>query len=72
MRITALSTICACMMSSAALGAEIEIRRVSFENEGAMLAGALYLPADRREGEKLAGVIVTGAWTALKRFEHAT
>lgn len=66
MRITALSTICAGMMSSAALGAEIEIRRVSFENEGATLAGALYLPADHREGEKLAGVVVTGAWTAIK------
>jgi fermentation-respiration switch protein FrsA (DUF1100 family) len=66
MRITALSTICAAMMSSAAFGAEIETRRVSFQNEGATLAGTLYLPADHRDGDKLAGIVVTGAWTAIK------
>jgi len=66
MRTTALSTFCAAMMTSAAFAADIQTRKVSFENEGAMLVGTLYLPADYQPGEKRPGVVVAGAWTSIK------
>ncbi|WJR68411.1 alpha/beta fold hydrolase [Neorhizobium sp. CSC1952] len=66
MKTTALSTFCAAMMTSAAFAADIQTRKVSVENEGATLAGTLYLPADYRPGEKRPGVVVAGAWTSIK------
>lgn len=54
------------LLASSALASDIRIRRVSFENNGDRLTGTLYLPGDRRAGEKRAGVIVTGAWTSVK------
>ncbi|MER9303955.1 alpha/beta hydrolase [Mesorhizobium sp. M0293] len=52
--------------AGAALGAEVQTRKVSFDNEGVTLIGTLYLPADYRPGEKRPGVLVTGAWTSVK------
>ncbi|MGK6314617.1 alpha/beta fold hydrolase [Neorhizobium sp. DT-125] len=66
MKTTALSTFCAAMMTSAAFAADIQTRKVSFENEGATLAGTLYLPADYPRGERRPGVVVAGAWTSIK------
>ncbi len=39
---------------------------VSFEHAGQTLAGDLYLPDDYQTGDRLPGVIVTGAWTTVK------
>lgn len=54
------------LFAGAALAAEVQTRKVSFDNEGVALIGTLYLPADYRPGEKRPGVLVTGAWTSVK------
>lgn len=41
-------------------------KRVSFESAGQTLAGDLYLPDTFKDGDQLAGVVVTGAWTTVK------
>lgn len=42
------------------------INRVTFQSEGTELVGNLYLPANYQPGDKLATVIVSGSWTAVK------
>lgn len=66
MRLVALSAIGAAMMNAGAFAADIQTREVSFRNEGATLAGTLYLPPDYKPGERLPGVVATGAWTSVK------
>ena len=66
MKTLPLSAFCAAMMASSAIAADIQIRRVSFESHGAILAGTLYLPFDHQPGRKHPGVVVTGAWTSIK------
>lgn len=66
MKAAAFSTFCVAMMTSAALAEDIQTRSVSFENQGAALAGTLYLPPDYRAGERRPGVVVSGAWTSIK------
>ncbi len=61
---TALGTAALLMASTAAM-AQVEIRTVTFENEGATLSGTLYLP-EGYDGEKLPAVVVTGAWTSVQ------
>ena len=59
--------------SLAASGAEaVETVRVTFESQGETLVGTLYLPEDRRAGEPLNAVVVTGAWTTVKEQMPAT
>ncbi len=41
-------------------------KRVTFESAGQVLAGDLYLPDTFGEGDKLPGVVVTGAWMTVK------
>ena len=41
-------------------------KNVTFESDGQTLAGHLYLPDTFAEGDKLPGVVVTGAWTTVK------
>ncbi|MEM7501012.1 MAG: alpha/beta hydrolase [Pseudomonadota bacterium] len=41
-------------------------KRVTFESAGQTLAGDLYLPDTFTEGDKLPGVVVTGAWMTVK------
>ena len=41
-------------------------KSVTFESAGQTLAGALYLPDDYQEGDRLPAVVVTGAWTTVK------
>ena len=41
-------------------------KRVTFESAGQTLVGDLYLPDSFNEGDKLPGVVVTGAWTTVK------
>jgi len=64
MKTSSLSTAAFLLASTAAL-AEVETRNVAFENEGATLAGTLYLPEDH-EGGALPVVVVTGAWTSVQ------
>lgn len=48
------------------------VREVTFESNSQTLVGDLYLPDEYREGEKLPGVVVTGAWTTVKEQIPAT
>lgn len=60
----ALTTAAALMASTAAI-AQVETRTVTFENEGEMLSGTLYLP-EGHDGSALPTVVVTGAWTSVE------
>jgi uncharacterized protein len=42
------------------------INRVTFQSEGEMLVGNLYLPANYKSGDELPTVIVTGSWMTIK------
>ncbi|OIQ34004.1 MAG: alpha/beta hydrolase [Roseobacter sp. MedPE-SWchi] len=64
MKPLALTTAAALMASTAAI-AQVETRIVTFENEGALLSGTLYLPEERGEGP-LPTVVVTGAWASVQ------
>ncbi len=64
MNTLALNTAAALLASTAAV-AQVETRTVTFENEGAMLSGTLYLP-EERGSEPLPTVVVTGAWTSVQ------
>ena len=65
MKTLALTTAAALMASTAAI-AQVETRTVTFENEGAMLSGTLYLP-EGHNGAALPTVVVTGAWTSVQK-----
>lgn len=43
-----------------------QVREVTFESQGEVLVGDLYLPDDYVEGQALPGVVVTGSWTSVK------
>lgn len=48
------------------------INRVTFQSEGEKIVGNLYLPASYKPGDKLAAVVVTGAWMTVKEQMPAT
>ncbi len=48
------------------------MKTVSFESNGQTLTGNLYLPDAYQEGQKLPGVVVTGAWTTVKEQMPST
>lgn len=54
------------LLAGTALASEIQMRPVSFDNEGVSLVGTLYLPADHAAGDRYPGVLVTGARTSIK------
>ena len=58
-------TTAAALMATTAAFAQVETRSVTFENEGATLAGTLYLP-EGHDGSALPTVVVTGAWTSVE------
>lgn len=64
MKTLSLTTAAALMASTAAI-AQVETRTVTFENEGAILSGTLYLPEERGDAP-LPIVVVTGAWTSVQ------
>ncbi len=66
MKLSALAMFGVALMGSTAFGAEIQQRDVSFQSGDVTIAGTLYLPVDYEQGEKLPGVLVTGAWTSIK------
>ena len=45
---------------------------VTFENENQTLVGNLFLPDNYQEGQRLPGVVVTGAWTTVKEQMSTT
>lgn len=53
-------------LSTSTVFAAETVKPVSFRNEGQDLAGELYLPANYKEGQKLPGVVITGAWMTVK------
>lgn len=58
-------TTAAALMASTAAIAQVETRPVTFENQGAMMSGTLYLPEERSDAP-LPAVVVTGAWTSVQ------
>ena len=62
---TMVTTTAAALMASTSAIAQIETRNVTFTNEGAVLAGTLYLP-EGHSGAALPTVVVTGAWTSVE------
>lgn len=58
-------TLAATLMASTAL-ADTPTRIVTFENEGAVLSGTLYLPEGHDARDRLPVVVVTGAWTTVE------
>ncbi|MEM1362787.1 MAG: alpha/beta hydrolase [Pseudomonadota bacterium] len=58
-------TAAASLMATTAAIAQVETRTVSFENEGSVLSGTLYLP-EGNAGKALPTVVVTGAWTSVE------
>lgn len=61
------SAIAAGLMATTALAGDITTRTMTFENEGATMAGTLYLPAGYEAGAKLPTIVVTGAWTTVQQ-----
>ena len=53
------------ILSATTALADIQTRTVSFENQGAVLSGTLYLP-EAHDGAPLPTVAVTGAWTSVQ------
>ncbi|MEM6636253.1 MAG: dienelactone hydrolase family protein [Pseudomonadota bacterium] len=53
------------LMAATAAIAQVETRTVTFENEGAVMSGTLYLP-ENHDGLPLPAVVVTGAWTSVQ------
>lgn len=52
------------LMASSAF-ADVKTKTVTFENEGALMSGTLYLPQNH-DGKPLPTVVVTGAWTSVQ------
>lgn len=59
------ATAIAAILISSATEAAMK-KRVTFESAGRTLAGDLYLPDTFNEGDRLPGVVVTGAWMTVK------
>lgn len=59
------------LLSGTALASEIQTRAVTFDSNGAAMAGTLYLPVDH-DGSALPTVVVTGAWTSVQQQMPAT
>jgi len=59
------------LLSGTALASEIQTRTVTFDSNGAAMAGTLYLPVDH-DGSALPTVVVTGAWTSVQQQMPAT
>lgn len=49
-----------------------QMKEVNFDSNNQNLVGNLYLPDNYQEGNKLPGVVVTGAWTTVKEQMPAT
>jgi uncharacterized protein len=49
-----------------------QVKKVTFESNNQNMVGNLYLPDDYQQGDKLPGVVVTGAWTTVKEQMPAT
>lgn len=62
---TLVTSLAASLMATTAAIAQVETRSVTFENEGAVLSGTLYLP-EGHQGSALPTVVVTGAWTSVQ------
>ena len=66
----AIATLAVALNSNLADAANM--KTVNFESNGQTLTGNLYLPDGYQEGQKLPGVVVTGAWTTVKEQMPAT
>lgn len=64
MKALALATATTLLASTASI-AQVETRIVTFENEGTVMSGTLYVP-EGHDGSALPTVVVTGAWTSVE------
>lgn len=64
MKVFALATATTLLASTASI-AQVETRIVTFENEGTVMSGTLYVP-EGHDGSALPTVVVTGAWTSVE------
>lgn len=71
-RLTSTAIIGALVFSSFTDAEAATTKKVAFESQNQTLAGDLYLPDDYEDGNKLPGVVVTGAWTTVKEQMPAT
>ena len=62
----ATSTVATLQLTLANNAEATQVKRVDFESNNQTLVGNLYLPDNYQEGDKLPGVVVTGAWTTVK------
>lgn len=67
----ATSTI-ATLLTLASQAEAAQIKEVTFKSNNQNMVGNLYLPDNYQEGNKLPGVVVTGAWTTVKEQMPAT
>lgn len=65
-------TVTACVLSALSNSEAAIKKSVSFSSHGKKLVGTLYLPEQHKEGGKLPGVVVTGAWTTVKEQMPST
>ena len=68
----ATSTVATLQLALANNAEAAQVKRVDFESNNQTLVGNLYLPDNYQEGDKLPGVVVTGAWTTVKEQMPAT
>ena len=68
----ATATVATLQLSLANDAEAAQVKEVNFESNNQNLVGNLYLPDDYQEGNKLPGVVVTGAWTTVKEQMPAT
>ena len=68
----ATATVVTLQLSLANNAEAAQVKEVTFNSNNQNLVGNLYLPDDYQEGDKLPGVVVTGAWTTVKEQMSAT
>ena len=66
-KLLATSTVIGALILTPLSNAEAAMKKqVTFKSQNQTLVGNLYLPDNYKGGEKLPGVVVTGAWTTVK------
>lgn len=66
MKTIILIALCCLSSLSAFTQNTMNMKRVTFNSEGATLVGNLYYPADYQEGQAYPAIVVSGSWTTVK------
>ena len=65
-QLLAAATVATLQLSLVSEAEAAQVKTVNFDSNDQNLVGNLYLPDDYQQGDKLPGVVVTGAWTTVK------